>query len=145
MFWTIPDWALAGKSGPPGDDHSHPAFQSDNVENVQTTATDDGTTDRGFASKLAADMVKSKLSGGRQQQSSNPLGEVLSSVLGGSSGKQDDKHSTGSDIGGMISSVLGGSSGKKSSHDQGNASSGGDIVGMISSVLGGGNGKPKHK
>ena len=71
---------------------------------------DSETADRGFMSDMAMNAMKSKISGGKSNQSpSGPLGNILSSVLGGGNSQspsQSNKASGG--VGGIVSSLLGG-------------------------------------
>ena len=143
--WQIPDHPT-----PPTGDHPNLAFHSDNVIPTQNPGEmgDAETGERGFASDMAMNMVKSKMSGGKSSQPPpgplDQVGNLLSSVLGGGNSQSAPPPSkTSSGVGGMVSSLLSGkhntttnqSSQNTSTSQQGTT----DFGGMITSFLGGGN------
>src|SRR5277367_2617245 len=144
--WQIPSEEPLTK---PTGGHPHPAFHSDNVIPTQSTEDMDETevADRGFASDMAMNMVKSKISGGKSKPPPGPLdqvGNLLSSVLGGGNNQTAAPTSkTGSGVGGIVSSLLSGKQNPTSQSPQNNSNSqqgsGTDFGGIISSFLGGGN------
>src|SRR5436190_1120844 len=99
---------------------SRPTFESEDMEDVVQTPGPNEVEERGFTSKLATDIMKSHISGGKQnQESSNPLGSALSSLLGEKTDQK--KHDNGNDIGGIISSVLGGKPAQEQKHSSAGA------------------------